>query len=73
MFGFGSVTARKAELEVGAMIRRLLDKTTSRIPPGVEEGRLTRWCKRMLPVFVLPWADRGHRIFAPQCTRPQRK
>src|SRR5688572_16000917 len=57
MFGFDSVTARKAQLEVGAIIRRLLDKSTCRSPSAVEETRLTRRCKRVFPVFVLPWAD----------------
>jgi hypothetical protein len=59
MFCFDSpyLQARRAQLEVGTILRRLLDKSASDIPPGAEEARLTRRCKRVFPVFVVPWAE----------------
>ena len=59
MFGFGTQRARKAQLEVGVLLRRLLNNGDPRVSLGVEESRTSSRCLRCLPVVLVPWEDGG--------------
>jgi hypothetical protein len=57
MSAFRFLGARQAQLDVGALLRRLLDKSVSRVPPGIDEARSVSRCTRVFPVFLVPWMD----------------
>jgi hypothetical protein len=59
MFGFGSQRARKAQLEVGVLLRRLLNNSVPRVPQETEESRTASRCMRCLPVVLVPWKGGG--------------
>jgi len=54
MFGFSSQKRRKAQQEVGALLRRLLNLSDPRISQGFEDLRESSRCLRCLPVVVVP-------------------